>query len=169
MVSEINRKKRLVKKNNNEWVNFIWTNIKEHETSKWLEKKHKSNVKWRQSHRNSMKLNVRGEGGRTREFEEIEVEALRWLVLLWMLMCSSFSVSDLSFGFGPFLLCCVVPRHVFSSLAPFIFFFFFSFLIIFWNGLIILLMLILTVLYESTCRNVRYKLTEKNKMRINLC
>ena len=106
MVSEINRKKRLVKKNNNEWVNFIWTNIKEHETSKWLEKKHKSNVKWRQSHRNSMKLNVRGEGGRTREFEEIEVEALRWLVLLWMLMCSSFSVSDLSFGFGPFLLCC---------------------------------------------------------------
>lgn len=39
MVSEINRKKRLVKKNNNEWVNFIWTNIKEHETSKWLEKK----------------------------------------------------------------------------------------------------------------------------------
>ena len=93
MVSEINRKKRLVKKNNNEWVNFIWTNIKEHETSKWLEKKHKSNVKWRQSHRNSMKLNVRGEGGRTREFEEIEVEALRWLVLLWMLMCSSFSVS----------------------------------------------------------------------------
>lgn len=148
MISETNRKKI---KSTDELISF------ERSTKQVnYRKNNKSNVKWRQSHRN---WNVRGEERRKREFEEVG----------WCLcVCERFCFVQFLFGFWfvfwplSSLLCCVLPSRFF--------FYFFHFLHCFFsNGLIILLMLILTVLYESTCRNVRYKLTEKNKMRINLC